>query len=164
MSKTLSPSLRLGFIVAPRELVHPLRALKFLSDRHSSTLTQDVLADFIAEGHFERHLHRAKRSNHERRAALMESLKTEFGNAISIEGANAGLHVVVWLPNVAYEETDRLVAAAEKKGVGVYSIAPYFINAPKCAGLLLGFASLEAADIRRGIARLAESLGSASAI
>jgi GntR family transcriptional regulator/MocR family aminotransferase len=158
LSKTLSPSLRLGYLVAPQQLIQPLRALKFLTDRHTSSLQQNVLKDFIEQGHFERHLRRSKRSNAGRRAALISALGKNFGDSVSVDGGNAGLHLVVWFKDVPCERTERLVELAEKQRVGVYSVAPYYIDPPKQAGLLLGYAALEEADIRRGVALLAQAL------
>jgi len=158
LSKTLTPSLRVGYIVAPRELVQPLRTLKFLADRHTSTLQQDVLADFIGNGQFERYLLRVRKSNARRRALLLKTLKDEFGESITIGGENAGLHMVVWFQNVPVEQTDTLVSIAEANNIGVYSVSPYFSNRPAHAGLLLGYAALEEASIQKGIRRLAECL------
>jgi len=73
-------------------------------------------------------------------------------------GANAGVHVVVWLPGVAASSLESLIARAHRRGVGIYSIAPHFLRPPREAGLLLGYAALDESAIREGIGRLAQVL------
>jgi GntR family transcriptional regulator/MocR family aminotransferase len=158
LSKTLSPSFRIGYLVVPQRLIAPFRRVKSLCDRYTSTLQQNVLTDLFKEGHFERHLRRARRNNSKRRAVLLESLKDAFGDRISIEGTNAGLHVVVWFKRLRFAETDSIVSAAEQANIGVYSIAPYYVSSPERAGLLLGYSALEHDQIAKGITQLAESL------
>ena len=155
LSKVLFPALRLGYLVLPPALVEPFRAAKWVTDRHSPTLEQEVLAEFIAEGHFERHLRRARTTYAARRAALLAALASHFGDRVEVVGANAGVHVLVWLRDVTTRELPSSIAAAARQGVGVYSIAPYFFRPPRRAGLILGYAPLTERQIRDGIARLA---------
>ncbi len=154
-SKVLFPALRVGYLVLPEPLVPLVAAAKWLADRHTATLEQEVLADFIVEGHFERHLRRARAGNAARRAALLEALRTYLGDRAVVEGANAGMHLLVWLPGLKAEDVGGVVAAAAAEGVGVYPVAPYYLSPPATAGLLIGYASLDAGEIREGIRRLA---------
>lgn len=154
-SKVLFPALRLGYLVLPEALVPLVAAAKWLADRHTATLEQEVLADFIAEGHFERHLRRARAHNAARRAVLLEAIETHLGPRAEVAGANAGMHLLLWLPGVPAADVGRLVASADAAGVGVYPVAPYYLEPPERAGLLLGYASLTESEIRQGIARLA---------
>lgn len=155
-SKVLFPALRLGYLVLPPPLVPPVAAAKWLADRHTATLEQEVLADFITEGHFERHLRRARAANASRRAVLLDALRSGLGHRAEVAGANAGMHLLLWLPGVPAGAVDGLVAAAAAAGVGVYPVAPYYhLTPPATAGLLLGYASLAEAEIREGVRRLA---------
>ena len=79
ISKTLSPLLRLGYLVLPPELVDAFRAAKRLIDRHSPTLEQDALAEFIQSGVYERHVRKLRRKNAQRRAALLDAFREYFG-------------------------------------------------------------------------------------
>ncbi|MBI1734055.1 MAG: PLP-dependent aminotransferase family protein [Candidatus Rokubacteria bacterium] len=158
LSKVLFPALRLGYLVLPPALVEPFRAAKWVTDRHSPTLEQEVLAEFIAEGHFERHLRRARTRHAARRAALLAALASHLGDRVEVVGANAGVHVLVWLRDVSARALPAVIAAAGRSGVGVYSIAPYFFRPPRRAGLILGYAPLTERQIREGIARLARVL------
>jgi GntR family transcriptional regulator / MocR family aminotransferase len=158
MSKTLFPALRLGFLVLPPALVEPFRAVKHLSDRHTSTMQQAVLADFIAEGHFERHVRRTRARNAKRRAALLEALHAGFGDRVVVQGSNAGLHLMVWFRDRRIEQTDAIIAAAASAGVGVYPVAPYYLGEPASAGLLLGYAALDEREIAAAIRLLAGAI------
>ena len=137
-SKVLFPALRLGYLVLPRPLVQPILAAKWLTDRHTSTLEQEMLTDFIREGHFERHLRRSRTRNATLRAALLEALETHLGSRISISGANAGIHLLVWLHDVAPEQLDTLIAAAEQVDVGLYPVTPLLHDATEPGRIVVG--------------------------
>jgi GntR family transcriptional regulator/MocR family aminotransferase len=158
LSKTLFPSLRLGFVVLPAPLVGPFVAVKHLSDRHTATLPQQVLADFIAEGHFERHIRRARTENARRRAVLLDTLDAVFGGRVQVQGAGTGLHLILWFRDYPADRAPAIVAAAAAAGVGVYPLNPYYLGAPPAAGLLLGYASMDEREIEAGIRRLGRSL------
>jgi GntR family transcriptional regulator/MocR family aminotransferase len=160
-SKVLFPALRLGYLVLPPPLVEPFTTAKWLTDRHTATLEQEVLAEFVAEGHFERHLRRARTRNASRRKALLAALEEHLGDRVEIMGANAGVHLIVWLRDRPPRALGRVIAAAAQAGVGVYPVAPYYIEPPRRAGLILGYASLTERQIRTGISRLAEVARSA---
>ena len=154
-SKVLFPALRLGYLVLPQPLVAPFTAAKWLTDRHTPTFEQEVLTDFIAEGHFERHLRRARARNAARRMALLDAIAQYLGPRVEVSGANAGMHLLVWLQTLGPSRVEALIAAARQVGVGLYSVAPYYLQPPPRAGLLLGYTALTEAEIRTGIQRLA---------
>lgn len=159
-SKVLFPSLRLGYLVVPPPLVDPFRAAKALADTGTGGLEQRALARFIRDGHFERHLRRARAGNGQRRATLVAALQDHLGDQVEVLGANAGLHVMLRLRNVPLADESELIADAERAGVRVYSPVRFYA-APRDrpeAELLLGYASLSLGQIRRGVARLADVL------
>jgi GntR family transcriptional regulator/MocR family aminotransferase len=164
LSKILFPALRLGYLVLPKPLVDVFRTVKHLSDRHTASLQQDVVTEFVAQGHFERHLRRTRKRNAQRRVALLRVLAREFGDTISVQGANAGLHVLAWFRNRAPEDAEEIVARAEQAGVGVYPVTPYYLDRPPAAGLVLGYAALNANEIDAGITLLAGHLGGKRAL
>jgi GntR family transcriptional regulator/MocR family aminotransferase len=157
-SKVLFPSLRIGYLIVPKSLTPAIASLRFLSDCHSPTFEQTVLADFISEGHFERHLRRSRERNKARRAALLAALQRHLGSSVAIAGASAGVHLVLWLREVAPAELDALLSQAAVRGLGAYSVAPYYSRPPQRAGLLLGYANLSERDIHQGVALLARIL------
>jgi GntR family transcriptional regulator/MocR family aminotransferase len=154
-SKLLFPALRIGYIVAEPPLLASLAAVKALADTGNPLLEQRTLADFIAEGAYERHLRRSRRHNALRRAALLDALAEHLSAPHRLSGAAAGLHVLLTLEGVASEQVAPIRRAAEAVGVGVYSALPFHRRRPREAQLILGYASLEAPTIREGVRRLA---------
>jgi GntR family transcriptional regulator/MocR family aminotransferase len=157
-SKILFPALRLGYLVLPTPLVEPIVATKAIADTGTPALVQLALADFIAEGHFDRHLRRTTASNAERRHALAAAIDGLFGNRATVCGASAGLHLLVWLRGRRGGLIRDVHASAERVGVGLYTVDPFYATPPERTGILLGFAPHMPADIREGIRRLAGAL------
>jgi GntR family transcriptional regulator / MocR family aminotransferase len=89
---------------------------------------------------------------------LLESVADELGERARVRGASAGLHVLLELPRVDARRTSRLREECQRRGVGVYSAAPFYARPPARAELLLGYASLEPAKIREGVRRLRRAL------
>ena len=156
-SKVLSPALRLGYLVVPPDLVDAFVAARALIDRHSPQMDQVVLAEFMAEGHFARHVRRMRLHYAERRDALIEAVGRELEGLIEVGPADAGLHLVAWLP----EDTDDREASrrAAARGVETAPLAAYCIEAALRPGLLLGYAAVSEEEIREGARRLAGALG-----
>jgi GntR family transcriptional regulator / MocR family aminotransferase len=155
-SRTIFPALRIGYLIAPITLVKALSAAKWLCDRHTATLEQETLAEFIATGAYERHLRRSRRANAIRRQVLLDSIAEYLGNRVAVTGDGSGAHVVLW-PRKPVSE-DAVIAAAASKGVGIYGIARYFARRRSQAGFMLGYARLKEDDIREGVRRLTECL------
>lgn len=158
-SKTLSPQLRLGYLVLPHALVPAFRQAKRLSDRHAPLLEQRVLAALIDNGAYERHVRRMRREHERRRAALLDAIGRHLPGA-SVSGTAAGLHIVLWLPSLRPEDEPALVAAAREQGIGVYPVSPLYARPPspehsRPAGLILGYASLDREQIGQGVMALA---------
>ena len=124
VSKTLSPTLRLGYLVVPAALSAVFAKAKRLTDRHTPGLEQEALAELIESGAYERHVRRVRRRNGERRAALLAALSATLGEAVTVVGADAGLHVVVWLNRVPRTQERALIARAHAAGLGVYPSPP----------------------------------------
>lgn len=155
-SKTLFPALRIAYLVLPRPLVKVFTVAKWMTDRYTAMLGQEALADFIAQGHFERYLRRASARNASRRRVLIESLQKHFSDRVEIAGENAGVHLLVWFKGIEARKVDSIVERAARAGVGLYPVNLYFSRPPKQAGFLFGYASLTEANIRAGIRKLAQ--------
>jgi GntR family transcriptional regulator/MocR family aminotransferase len=153
-SRTIFPALRLGYLIAPKSLVSAFTAAKWLCDRHTAALEQETLAEFIANGAYERHLRRARRVNGGRRRALLDAIATCLGDRVEVTGDGGGTHVVLW-PDTRDTEAV-VIARAAAQGVGVYGLSGYCLAKPKRVGVLLGYAGMKEQDIREGIRRLGE--------
>ena len=153
-SKVLFPALRLGYLVLPPRLLEPFIAAKDLVDRGAPTLTQAAVADFIEEGHFERHLRQLRRVYGRRRTALVEALERHMPGLLAYSPVAAGLHVMTALPPGS--EEGRVVRAAAERGVRVYPGAPFYLEQPSPPAILLGFSGLDEDNIDEGVRRLAE--------
>jgi GntR family transcriptional regulator/MocR family aminotransferase len=156
-SKVMFPSLRLGYLVVPPALVDAVTRMKLVADAGSARLEQEALADFIASGQFERHVRRARVRGAARRAALVSAL-ARLGDRVEVVGANAGLHLVCWLPGRSGRETRQIVERAAGAGVGVYAITPHYVTPPTVVGLILGYAGVRERDIAPGVAALGRVL------
>ena len=99
-SKVLFPALRLGYVVLPADLVARFAAVRDATDIFPPTFAQAVLADFIREGHFARHLRRMRALYQERRGALVDALRTELGDVVTVLGDEAGMHLVASLKGI----------------------------------------------------------------
>jgi GntR family transcriptional regulator / MocR family aminotransferase len=164
VSKTLSPTLRLGYLVVPPPLALAFARAKRLTDRHSPSLEQEALAELIESGAYERHVRRVRRRNGERRGALLAALSATTGDAVTVVGADAGLHIVAWLNGVMQADEAAFIDRAQAAGLGLYPLSPLYAadragTSPQQAGLVIGYASLDEPAIRRGVRLLASLLG-----
>ncbi len=157
-SKLMFPALRLGYLVLPKSLVEPIAAAKAIADTGTGSILQLALADFIEQGHFERHMHRTTRHNRMLRAKLLEAIAQQFGDRVEISGANTGLHVLAWIDGCNGRPIQSVVEKARKVGVGIYPVAPCYLTPPQRTGVLLGYGALNEREIREGIRRLAAVL------
>jgi GntR family transcriptional regulator/MocR family aminotransferase len=157
-SKVLFPALRLGYMVLPAGLRDAFVAAKWLTDRGSPAIEQLALARLMSSGAFERHLRAAAKSLKARRTALLASLRKYAGDAVEVADSSAGMHVLAWLPRLKHAQARDLVERARARGLGLYLIAPYFIENSPRPGVLLGFADLPAADLEAAMRIFGECL------
>lgn len=152
-SKVLFPSLRIGYMVLPPALVPIFSQAKWLADRQVPTLEQAVLADFIAEGHLERHIRRMRSLYDQRRQAMVTALQTYFGTRATILGDKAGLHMMVRFQTKMPDA--ELIDRAEQVGVGLISAAPQYLGNSPGHEFIFSFTELDDAAISTGIETLA---------
>ncbi len=154
-SKIFFPAVRIGWLVVPPGLLDAFRSLRALADTGTATLEQLAFADFIADGHLERHVRRIRARHAARRAALLGAVARQLGGRAAISGTTAGLHVLLRLDGLSRRDVPALCDACRERGVGVYPAAPFYARPPSHAELLLGYGGLSEAAIREGIRRLA---------
>jgi GntR family transcriptional regulator/MocR family aminotransferase len=115
-SKTLAPALRLGFLVLPEALVEPFVAARGAAEQYPPSLEQAVLADFLAEGHFARHVRRMRGLYQERLECLIEEGERRCGGLMRVTSGGTGLHALGDLAKGL--EDQRLAAALAEASVG----------------------------------------------
>jgi GntR family transcriptional regulator/MocR family aminotransferase len=155
-SKVMFPSLRLGYLVIPPDLLDHFAATISVTSRHAPLPEQAVLCDFINEGHFGRHLRRMREVYAERLAALLESARHRLAGLLEISNIEAGLQTVGWLRKGISGEA--VAEAAAKRDVDVIPLRWYSRGRLAREGLQLGFAAVDAREIRRGVQELAIAL------
>jgi GntR family transcriptional regulator/MocR family aminotransferase len=139
VSKTMAPALRLGWIVAPRELADEAAAAKRLLDDFSPALDQLALAEFLARGHYGRHLRRARAVYRKRRDALVAALARELPN-LEVEGVAAGVHLVLRLP--AGADDAAIAEEADRAGIRVPALSAFRLTPSDESGLVIGYGRL----------------------
>ena len=155
-SKTLSPALRLGWLVLPPRLAAATARRKSLDDRGAPLLDQLALADLVGSGELDRHLRRTRRRYRSRRDALLHAVASELPGA-QVRGVAAGLHAVVVLPAGADEAAT--VRAAARRGIAVDGLGAFRHGAGGApAALVLGYGNLGEQAIARAIAELRRAL------
>ncbi len=155
-SKVLFPSLRIGYLVLPKKLVAIFARAKWLSDRHLPILEQQVLADFIAEGHLERHIRKMRSLYDCRRQVLVQALKSHFGENAIILGEKAGLHVMVKLKT--HLDDNEIIQRAANAGVEMMSASKHYLNSMSSGEFIFGYGELNEHQLVEGIRRLGEIL------
>jgi GntR family transcriptional regulator/MocR family aminotransferase len=160
-SKTLFPSLRLGYVVIPPDLVEHFGVVRRAMDLGPPRLSQEVLADFIEEGHFARHIRKTRLLYGERRSALVGAIRSEFGSGLEVLGSEAGMHLTVTLPPGARDREVSARAAAEH--LWLWPLSPAYLGATVRQGFILGFGSTKAADMPQAVQRLRDVLGATEA-
>lgn len=162
MSKVLFPGLRLGYMVVPTALLAPVTQAKAIVDRHTAIVPQMVLADFIAEGYFGRHIKRTRKLYSQRQAALLDAIETHLSDALNCGPCDGGLDLAVHFKKTRSESAvvkAGLAAGLELRPLSYY-LSPGFkaLSPAFSPGLLLGFSSLTEQEINSSCLVLREVL------
>ncbi|MEO6870067.1 MAG: PLP-dependent aminotransferase family protein [Ginsengibacter sp.] len=152
-SKVLFPGLRLAYIVLPTvELVHDFKKMKGMMDRQSPILDQIILAKFIAEGHFLRHIRKMRLVYSERRKILVKLIEENLGDYLTIEPSSAGMNLTAWL----FEKIDieKLKKTLKKHHIIVPFINDYSIKHLIKPAINLGFTGFTRYQLKIGVQEL----------
>jgi GntR family transcriptional regulator/MocR family aminotransferase len=152
----LFPALRLAYLVVPSDMVDIFAAAESVSTHHPPLIDQAILCDFISEGHFARHVRRMRELYAERLAVLVESARQRLAGLLEIPEVEAGLRTVGWLQGGI--DAERAAEAAAKHDVEVLPLSRYAYGRSRRDGLVLGFAAVDARELRRGVEQLARAL------
>ena len=155
-SKIAFPGMRVGWIVAPSNVIERLRLVKQSSDLHTNHLSQAVLAEYVRRGLLGRHLERTRKAYSRRLAALEQALGRHMPSGTKWTRPEGGMCVWVELPP-GFDSNELLIHTRERGVVFAPGRYFYFQN-PQPSTLRLGFAGVSERDIQRGIATLADVL------
>jgi GntR family transcriptional regulator / MocR family aminotransferase len=147
-SKTLFPSLRLGYIVCPKAIRDDLYRAKMMDDLGSPAMEQAALATFIQSGQYEKHLRKTVKEIFNRRQTIVQALQELAGSQIEIGPHHAGMHFVVWFRHMGFDRLDALIARAKSLGLGLHPVHPYYRTRPSRPGLLIGYAGMSVSQLR----------------
>lgn len=155
--KTLFPGLRIGYLVVPEGLAESFATASAELYREGQLLQQAVLAEFIAEGHFTSHIRKMRTLYGQRRQAVLDAALHRYGDAMPAVGGDAGLHVVMQLPEGA---DDRAVAAAAlERNIVVRALSGYYAQPARApSGLLIGYACVPDEEIVPAFNTLADAI------
>lgn len=154
-SKTLSPSLRIGFMIVPPSLTDTIAEMKDKLNLHTPYIIQKALSQYMLDGHLERHIHTMKKMYKKRRNALTERLQHLFGQDISILGDDAGMHLHI----IFHPEPYALLPWNDTASYGfrVEPVSNYRISSSsplRSTGIVLGYGNLSSEEIEEGLRRL----------
>jgi GntR family transcriptional regulator/MocR family aminotransferase len=155
-SKVLSPSLRMGFVVAPDSLVPALLALRQAADFGPPGLIDAALAEFIADGHLSRHLRRARRVYTERQERLRAELQRQGGAGVRVLPAHAGVHLALLAPDAPADA--EIAARAREHDLLLSTLRMTYRFTDPQPGIVLGFGALATADVPDAVRRLLRCL------
>src|ERR1700733_13772606 len=157
-SKVLFPSLRLGYIVIPEDLVNPFIAVRSAMDIFPPYLYQETLNDFMREGHFARHIRKMRLLYSERRSALVANIREQLGPELEIQGTQAGMHLAVTLPKGLSDL--EIAKRAASKGIWLWPLSPSYLGKFRRQGLILGFGNTAVEDMPHAVGQLRAQLTS----
>lgn len=161
LSKVLSPGLRVGWMVAPPELLAKATMCKQFSDAHTSTFAQATAAQYLAGGHMPGTLARVREVYGARAKTMGDALRNDLGAAIDFVQPQGGLFVWARLTGAGgkIKDGNEFAKRAIAEGVAFVPGAPFYCANPDLSTLRLSFATADEGKIREGIGRLAKALG-----
>lgn len=151
-SKTMFPSIRLGYLVLPEELVPVFRRARYSLDTCPPSLNQAAMADFIDAGHFARHIGRMRKLYQERRTVLLEAIRDQVGDRLELIGTPAGMQLTVLLPRGIDDVA--VAKKASEKGVVARPLSSCCLDPSDRGGLILGFGHIGPDAIRDGMRKI----------
>ena len=153
-SKTLLPTLRLGFLVIPPSLRAAVHKAKHVTDWHTSMLAQAALARFLDEGGFARHIRRVGAVYRVRHDMITTALRQEFAGHLEVIPSAVGLHVAAFTRGLSAAEVAAVARRATEAGVAVQELSRFALESGRQAGLLFGYGAIATAHIQEGLRRL----------
>ena len=161
-SKTMLPSLRLGFVLAPAAVSEALRAAKYVADWYTPLPTQLAMASFIDEGWFARHVRRMRAIYQARHDLIVDVLSQQLSGHLTVIPSGVGLHVSA-IANVASPaDVDAVVDRGLAAGVAVHPLSMFRIDQAGPPGIVIGYGAIQTDAIDEGLYRLQQAFDDAS--
>lgn len=151
-SKVMFPSIRLGYLVVPPDLVSVFTRARTLMDMQSPNVTQAALAEFMQAGHFGRHIRRMRTLYAQRRAFFVQQAEAILGDRLQIIHPESGMHVIGWLADKMNDVA--VLQAANRHGVEVLPLSQHYLTRCPHPGLIMGFSSVVPEQVVPGLERL----------
>jgi GntR family transcriptional regulator/MocR family aminotransferase len=156
-SKVLFPALRMGYLVLPsKQMATQFRLAKAAIDRQSPLIDQAILAAFINQGHFARHLRRMRMLYKKMHDELVTLLQLHLADELDVQAGDAGMHLVAWLKQ--YRDASALVEKAAAQGLVLHTVEDYVIRFRQRPGLQMGFTGFSAAQLKHAVLALKKLL------
>jgi len=156
-SKNVVPFLRIGFLIAPKSIVHLLRLARTSASRQPPGIDQAALAEFITEGHLERHIRSTLQIYRERRHALVDAIQQYGGGVLDVsEEGGVGMYLVAWLPAGVDDRSAARIASAA--GVDSVPLSNFAVRKLRRGGLVLGYSAYRTDMIRTSVQRLCAAI------
>ncbi|WP_047532638.1 MocR-like pyridoxine biosynthesis transcription factor PdxR [Methylotenera sp. N17] len=152
LSKVLAPGLRVGYLVASKEIIDQCAAEVMLIDRQGNSVTELAVAALMDSGEIKRHIRRILKTYNERRNILIDLLRSELGEFVNFDSPNGGL--AIWLRLNDGIEINKIVQHALLEKVRVLPASLFSDSPPDIHAIRLGFGSLNAVELTTGIQRL----------
>lgn len=155
-SKSMFPSLRMGFTIAPPWLIGALAAAKQRADNGSNAVLQEALARFILDGHLARYARTMRKRYASRRDALLESIERQLGDWLVPVPPGAGIHLSARYRDRRHAK--RILSLIASHAIGAQPVSDFLIDREITAGVVFGFGCIDEAQIEGSIARLSHAL------
>lgn len=153
-TKVLFPGLRLAYVVAPSlEMVDRLKLIKAMLDRQSPIMEQAIVASFMEEGHFLRHLRKMRLLYDERKNTLVKLLKDKIGDQLEIDNTAAGMNLVAWFTGKI--DLEKFIQQTNEQGIVVPLVNDYTMKYYTRPGITLGFSAFTKYKMKIGVEKLA---------
>lgn len=151
-SKTIFPSLRIGCAVVPPELINVFTMARALNDVQSSSIEQAILAEFIAEGHFARHIRRMRQLYEQRQQILVSECEENLAGLLEVKKAAAGMHLVGWLPEGIDDR--KFAEKAWEDNLRLTPLSKYFAGETPRGGFILGYTAFDEKQIKESVLKI----------
>lgn len=152
-SKVLFPALRLGYMVLPSvEMAKQFKLVKSTIDRQNPVIDQAIVAQFMQEGHFARHLRKMRTLYKKQQDELVALLKKHLGAYLEVDACDTGMHLIAWM--LQSGNAEELAKKALNEGIIVQAVSDYSVHFEHNKGLIMGFTGFSVKEMEQAVMKL----------